>query len=113
MEKDFDYLRSLCDEFILSSLSTNLFLSESDSLDRYNEICEALITKQIEGLPKKGDKIIVTNSEDEEFTEWYEERKDSVLTVSSIEYDSRLLWVEEGFDGAISFDSVVRYEEKK
>ena len=43
MKEDLKQLMSLEDEYVLSSLSTNEFISESEDVDRFNEICQELI----------------------------------------------------------------------
>ena len=47
MKEDLKQLMSLEDEYVLSSLSTNEFISESEDVDRFNEICQELIDGSI------------------------------------------------------------------
>lgn len=50
MDEDIDYLKTLKDNYIFNSVSTNEYIAFSDNADKYNEICEAILAEQVELL---------------------------------------------------------------
>lgn len=45
MKDDLKYLISLKDEFIFSSILTNEYITKSEDLERFNEICKDILEK--------------------------------------------------------------------